>query len=188
MLLRSVSPKSAFIPRKSPSPSSPTSATKVTVPGVRTPAWFIERTMATSTARPRQLSPMPGPEPLPAPGDLDVGVFGEDGVEVRGYHEMGTQGFAGTIAEHVARLDRRERSAGRAARITFQHFAAGRFLERRRQRLRRSEPDRRESGVRCFSRPSARHGRRRPASVTESTEGCCAASGVASARHRIVRL
>ncbi len=49
------------MPRKLPSPSSPTFATKVTEPGVLTPARFSTRTIATRVASPRQLSPMPGP-------------------------------------------------------------------------------------------------------------------------------
>ena len=49
------------MPRRSPSPSSPTLATKVIVPGVCTRACSRARAIATSTASPRQLSPIPGP-------------------------------------------------------------------------------------------------------------------------------
>src|SRR5688500_9223908 len=48
-------------PRRFPSPSSPTVPTKSTVPGSRTFAVSIARATASSTARPRQSSPMPGP-------------------------------------------------------------------------------------------------------------------------------
>ena len=36
----SVTPNNSFIPRRSPKPSSPTSATKVSVPGVRIGGFF----------------------------------------------------------------------------------------------------------------------------------------------------
>ena len=49
------------MPRRSPRPSSPTSATKVMVPGVTTPASFSARITPSITASPRQSSPMPGP-------------------------------------------------------------------------------------------------------------------------------
>ena len=46
---------------------------------------------------------MPGAfEDVALARDLDVGAFGEDGVEVRGEHQVRTRGLAGPHADHVA--------------------------------------------------------------------------------------
>ena len=94
--------ESAFIPRRSPSPSSPTLATKVTVPGVCTSAVLHrardrdehgEATAVVANARPLSVPPS---------RDLHVGAFGKHRVEVRGDHEAGPRRLARTVAEHVA--------------------------------------------------------------------------------------
>ncbi len=54
-------PNSSFIPRRSPKPSSPTSATNVIVPCVWTFASFKARITPRTTTNPRQSSPIPGP-------------------------------------------------------------------------------------------------------------------------------
>ena len=75
------------------------------MPGVCTFAFFISRTIATSTARPRQSSPMPGRCSDRAFAlHLDVGAFGKHRVEMRGDDEMRMRRRARIVAEHVADL------------------------------------------------------------------------------------
>ena len=57
----SVSLKRRLTPRRSPRPSSPTVPTNVTVPGVATLALFNALATASTSASPRQSSPIPGP-------------------------------------------------------------------------------------------------------------------------------
>ena len=75
------------------------------MPGVCTLAFFISRTIATSTARPRQSSPMPGPRRIvPSRFTLTSVPFGEHGVEMRGEDEVRVRRRARIVAEHVADL------------------------------------------------------------------------------------
>ena len=124
------------MPRRSPSPSSPTSATNVMVPGVSTWPSFNARITASMTASPRQSSPMPGAfHDVALARDFDVGAFREDGVEVRGEHQIRPRGLAGPHADHVAGRVDAYVAQSEFLEQALQLLSADRFLEGRRGNL-----------------------------------------------------
>ena len=95
--------KRCFTPRRSPAPSSPTVAAKITGRCVRTRAPSIVSASASIAASPRELSTIPGPVKLCALArHADGGAFGEHRVEVcADQHGCLTRG-AGSRRDHVA--------------------------------------------------------------------------------------
>ena len=92
--------------------------------------------MATSTARPRLSSPMPGPcSTAPLAPDVHVGPFGKDRVQMGGDHDVGTERRTGPVAEDVAGLvDPHVPQAG-LLKQPLHLLAARGFLERGRGNL-----------------------------------------------------
>ncbi len=125
--------KRYFTPRRSPSPSSPTVPTNVMLPGVCSLAWFIACTTASSTASPRQSSPMPGPRSMVPSRFTRTSVPSGNTVSRCAVNTSRGRGCsARTIAEHVAFLVDADVLQAGLAKHPRVDLGALRFLERRR--------------------------------------------------------